>query len=87
MEIEKAMEAKSLLEEIDRLEKLSSFFYISSVTQVRVTIVYNEGSEENIVIYDGTDGKKYTDMCNLLDYITKGYAEAIENLKVEIGRL
>lgn len=85
MDIEKAMKAKSLLEEIDRLEKFASFFSLSNVNQVRVTIVYNKATEENMAVYD--DGARSADMYNLLDYIKKGYAEAIENLKAEIGRL
>lgn len=85
MDIEKAMMARSLLEEIDRLKELSSFFEVGNIRQVKIVIAH-EG-EIDTAIYDGTDGKRYTDICSLLDYILKGYAEAIDNLKEEIGRL
>lgn len=50
MDIEKAMMAKSLLEEIDRLKELSSFFEVSDIRQVKVTIAYVEG-EKPIMAY------------------------------------
>ena len=89
MDIEKAMMAKGLLEEIDRLKELSSFFEVSDIRQVKVTIAHVEGEKPIIAfrIYDGTGDKGYTDMYKLLDYITKGYIETIDNLKEKLERL
>lgn len=89
MDIEKVMMARSLLEEIDRLKELSSFFEVSDIRQVKVTIAHVEGEKPIMAcrIYDSTGDKGYTDMCNLLDYITKGYIETIDNLKEKLESL
>lgn len=89
MDIEKAMMAKGLLEEIDRLKELSSFFEMGDIRQVKVTIVHVEGEKPIMAcrIYDGTGDKGYTDMYNLLDYITKGYIETIDTLKGKLESL
>lgn len=89
MDIEKAMMVKGLLEEIDKLKELSSFFEVSDIRQVKVTIVHVEGGKPIMTcrVYDGTGDKGYTDMYNLLDYITKGYIETIDNLKEKLESL
>lgn len=89
MDIEKAMMTRSLLEEIDRLKELSSFFEVSDIRQVKVTIVHTEGEKPIMAcrVYDGTGDKGYMDMYNLLDYITKGYIETIDNLKEKVESL
>lgn len=64
MDIEKAMMARSLLEEIDRLKELSSFFEVSDIRQVKVTIAHVEREKPIMAcrIYDSTGDKGYTDM-------------------------